>query len=184
MKLSVIIPTFKERLNIRPLYDLLCTALAGADWEAVYVDDDSPDGTAAEVLALAADSAAAAKPPVRLIKRVGRRGLSSACVEGMLSSGAEIFAVIDADMQHDERILPQMLQKIEAEKLDIVVGSRYTSGGSTGDWNAARLGMSRFATRLADLSPARASISMLVVAPAPRPALQPTAIGLSEVVLL
>lgn len=151
MKLSVIIPTFKERENIRPLYDLIATALTGVEWEAVYVDDDSPDGTAAEVLALAADCASAPdKAPVRLIRRVGRRGLSSACVEGMLSSQAQFYAVIDADMQHDERILPAMLQKIE-EGCDIVVGSRYTAGGSTGNWNAARLGMSRFATRLADL---------------------------------
>ncbi len=151
MKLSVIIPTFIERENVRPLYGLLAAALAGTVWEAVFVDDDSPDGTAAEVLALAADCASPEHAPVRLIRRIGRRGLSSACVEGMLSSNAQFFAVIDADMQHDERILPDMLRKAEAEGSDIVIGSRYIAGGGTGNWNAARLGMSRFATRLADL---------------------------------
>lgn len=146
MKLSVIIPTYNERENVQPLYGRLAQALTGTDWEAVYVDDDSPDGTAAEVLALAAE-----RNNVRLLRRVGRRGLSSACIEGMLSSAAEFFAVIDADMQHDERALPQMLTKIERENLDIVVGTRYAAGGDTGDWNATRLGMSRLATRLGGL---------------------------------
>lgn len=150
MKLSVIIPTYKERENVRPLLGLLAAALAGIDWEAVFVDDDSPDGTASEILSLARDTSAAGGAPVRLLRRIGRRGLSSACVEGMLSSNADYFAVIDADMQHDERLLPLMLRKAE-EGCDIVVGSRYIDGGGTGDWNAARLGMSRFATRLADL---------------------------------
>lgn len=146
MQLSVIIPCYNERENVRPLFAKLVTALDGIKWEAVYVDDDSPDGTSTEVLTLAREDSRA-----RLVRRVGRRGLSSACIEGMLASSSEVFAVIDGDMQHDESVLPQMLEKIEKDGCDIVVGSRYTDGGSTGDWNAARLGMSKFATILGNV---------------------------------
>lgn len=146
MELSVIIPCYNERENIRPLFKKISEALEGADWEAVYVDDDSPDGTAEEVRALATED-----PRARLLLRVGRRGLSSACIEGMLSSTADYFAVIDADMQHDEKALPKMLKTIKDDACDIVVGTRYAGDGSTGDWNAARLGMSKFATFIGGL---------------------------------
>jgi dolichol-phosphate mannosyltransferase len=146
MQLSVIIPCYNEHDNVRPLFAKLVAALEGIEWEAVYVDDDSPDGTSQEVLALAKEDGRA-----RLVRRVGRRGLSSACIEGMLASSSPVFAVIDGDMQHDETVLPQMLKKIEDDGCDIVVGSRYTEGGSTGDWNAARLGMSKFATILGNV---------------------------------
>ena len=113
----------------------------GLDWEMVFVDDDSPDGTAEQVFDINRRD-----PRIRAIKRVGRRGLSSACIEGICSSSAPYIAVMDADMQHDEGILPAMLEKIRNEKLDLVVGSRFTEGGSTGDMPGIRVKMSRFAT--------------------------------------
>jgi len=83
---------------------------------------------------------------VRVVHRIGRRGLSSACVEGILSSSAPYFAVLDADMQHDETILPLMLHKLQSDDLDIVIGSRYVEGGGVGEWSERRRLISRIAT--------------------------------------
>jgi dolichol-phosphate mannosyltransferase len=123
--LAVTIPTFNERENIRPLIACLEAALNGIRWEAIFVDDDSPDGTANVVRQLAREN-----PRVRIVHRIGRRGLTSACVEGILSSSASYFAVIDADLQHDETLLPIMLERLKSDRLDLVVGSRYADGGS------------------------------------------------------
>ncbi len=146
VELTVIVPTRNERDNIAPLVEKLERALQGRNWEVVFVDDDSPDGTAAAVRAIAR-----ANPRVRCLQRIGRRGLSSACIEGVLSSAAPFVAVIDADMQHDERLLPRMLDKAKAEDLDIVVGSRHVEGGGLGDWAESRKKISSLATRLAQL---------------------------------
>jgi dolichol-phosphate mannosyltransferase len=144
--LSVIVPTFNERDNIGPLIEKLEAALAGTAFEVIVVDDNSPDGTAE-----LAKSIAVQKPHVRCIHRVGRRGLSSACIEGMASSSAEFVAVIDADHQHDETILPQMLQKVR-EGADIAVGSRYTGEGSSlSGFSAGRQMGSTLATRLSGI---------------------------------
>jgi dolichol-phosphate mannosyltransferase len=142
-ELSVVVPTFNERGNIIELLARLRECLAGAAWEVVFVDDDSPDGTADLVRELAAHDGR-----IRCIQRIGRRGLSSACVEGMLSSSAPYLAVIDADLQHDERLLPRMLEALKSEPIDIVIGSRYADGGDVGDWNRGRARLSRLATRL------------------------------------
>ena len=141
--LSIIAPSFNERANIRPFAQALTRTLAGIEWELIVVDDDSPDGTYDEVLAVAAGN-----PRVRGIRRVGRMGLSSAVVEGILSSSAPVVAVIDADMQHDESVLPAMLAKIDGGA-ELVVATRYGAGGSTGDWAQGRVQMSQLATRLA-----------------------------------
>jgi dolichol-phosphate mannosyltransferase len=142
-ELSVIVPTFNEKENIPELIARLRVCLEGRSWEVVFVDDDSPDGTANLVREYAvADSR------VRCLQRIGRRGLSSACVEGLLASTAPYLAVIDADMQHDERLLPQMLDTLKQSDTDIVVGSRYAPGGDIGDWSERRARMSRFAVRL------------------------------------
>ena len=143
-ELSVIVPTFNENENISELYHRLCAVLDSVIWEMVIVDDDSPDGTAAAALALAKGGA-----PVRVIRRIGRRGLSSAVVEGMLSSSADMFAVIDADLQHDEALLPRMLEVLRQGDIDLAIGTRYAADGSVGDWAAARVRMSRLATILA-----------------------------------
>ena len=145
-ELSVVVPTFNERENIAELIGRLAAALRNRSWEVVFVDDDSPDGTADLVR-----EHAAADSRVRCLQRIGRRGLSSACIEGMLATTAPYLAVIDADLQHDERLLPQMLDTLKQGDTDIVVGSRYAPGGDISDWNAQRARMSRFAIRLSRL---------------------------------
>ncbi len=145
-RLTVIVPTLNERDNIKPLIERLEAALTGVAWEAIFVDDDSNDGTR-DVL----HGIARADPRIRCIHRIGRRGLSSACLEGMAASSAPYFAVIDADLQHDESLLPEMLRVLEQGDTELVVGSRYMAGGGTGEWSARRAWMSRFATRLGRL---------------------------------
>jgi dolichol-phosphate mannosyltransferase len=142
-ELTVIVPTRNERDNIIPLYDLLCAALTGRHWEMMVVDDDSADGTADVVRFLAQHDRR-----VRLLSRVGRRGLASAFVEGAQASAAPFVAVIDADLQHDEALLPQMLRLLEDEPVDIVIGSRYVEDGSIGAWDTGRAAISALATRL------------------------------------
>jgi dolichol-phosphate mannosyltransferase len=146
VELSVIVPTFNERDNVRSLVARLEACLADVSWEVIFVDDDSPDGTAELVRQIAAGDRR-----VRCLQRLGRRGLSSACIEGMLATAAPYLAVIDGDLQHDETLLPQMLAALQAEDLDIVVGSRYLAGGGLGGWDPDRAAISRAATRLSRL---------------------------------
>jgi dolichol-phosphate mannosyltransferase len=143
---AVVIPVLNEADNVAPLVDRLNRALAGIRWEALFVDDDSPDGTADVVRSLAR-----LQGNVRCVQRLGRRGLSSACIEGILSSAAPYVAVMDGDLQHDETLLPQMLARIQAERLDVVVASRYTAAGSVGDWERSRVVISDVAGRLSRL---------------------------------
>jgi len=144
LNLSLIVPTFNEVDNVAEVVRRVDEALPQVKWELIFVDDDSPDGTAAKVRELAKDD-----PRVRCLQRIGRRGLASACMEGMLASCAPIVAVMDADLQHDERLLLQMLDLLEDDaNLDIVVGSRYVAGGATTGWNSSRQAISRWATRL------------------------------------
>jgi dolichol-phosphate mannosyltransferase len=145
-ELAVLVPTFNERDNIEPLLARLRAALLGIEWEVVFVDDDSPDGTAAQIRLLAQ-----ADPRIRCLQRIGRRGLSTAVIEGMLASSAPYLAVIDADLQHDETLLPRMLDTLKAEGLDLVIGSRHVAGGGVGDWDRHRVTMSGIAARLARL---------------------------------
>jgi dolichol-phosphate mannosyltransferase len=142
-QLSIVIPTFKERGNVAELVRRLDVALAGIAWEAVFVDDNSPDGTADAVKEIGAGDSR-----VRCIRRVGRRGLAGACIEGMLSSAAPFVAVIDADLQHDEKVLPKMLARLESGEADLVAGTRYVGGGSAASFSEGRGAISRLATRL------------------------------------
>jgi dolichol-phosphate mannosyltransferase len=144
--ISIISPAYNERANIGPLVRAIAGVMAGIAWELIIVDDDSPDGTAAEVLETARKGY-----PVRCIRRVGRRGLSSAVVEGALASNAEYIAVIDADLQHDENILPRMLERLQSGTVDLVIGSRHGSGGGFGDWSGDRRRLSDLGTRLSTL---------------------------------
>ena len=118
-ELAVVIPTLNERENILALVERLEAALAGIRWEAVFVDDDSPDGTADLVREMGQR-----RSNIRCVQRLERRGLSSACIEGILASSTPFIAVMDADMQHDETLLPKMLGTIKERELDIVVGTR------------------------------------------------------------
>ena len=142
--LSVVIPTFNERGNVATLFERLGAALEGIAWEAIFVDDNSPDGTADTVRALGRLDRRA-----RCVRRIGRRGLSGACIEGMLASNAAYVAVIDADLQHDETQLPKMLSLLQGGSADLVVGSRYVAGGSADVFDSKRRGFSVVATRLA-----------------------------------
>ena len=143
-QLSVVVPTFNERDNVTTLFRRLETALAGKAWEVIFVDDNSPDGTWDVVRSLARQDSR-----VRCIRRIGRRGLSGACIEGILASSAPCAAVIDADLQHDETQLPKMLALLEAGEADLVVGSRYIEGGSADGFNKQRAGASQLATEVA-----------------------------------
>ncbi|MCU0733884.1 MAG: polyprenol monophosphomannose synthase [Hyphomonas sp.] len=142
--LSVVVPTFQEAANVAPLVEKLKAALAGIPFEVIFVDDNSPDGTAAEARRLGA-----ADPRIRCIKRIGRRGLSSAAVEGMLAAQAEIVAVMDGDLQHDETILPELFRLVQAGEADLAVASRYVAGGSAAGLSETRGEGSRLATALA-----------------------------------
>jgi dolichol-phosphate mannosyltransferase len=141
-ELSIVVPTFNERDNVVELVLRVTRALGDSSWELVFVDDDSPDGTADLVRELAGKNSR-----VRCLQRIDRRGLSSACVEGMLSSSAAFLAVIDGDLQHDEQLLPRMLEILKHEDIDIVVGSRYIPGGDISEWDEKRARMSRIAAR-------------------------------------
>jgi dolichol-phosphate mannosyltransferase len=141
LRLSIVVPTFNESRNVRELLHRLEATLGATGWEVIFVDDDSPDGTATEVRNIAQTD-----PRVRCLQRIGRRGLSSACIEGMLATSAPTIAVMDADLQHDETILPTMLAAIEKGGADLVVGTRYAADGSLGDWNKTRKTMSQLAT--------------------------------------
>ena len=120
VELTVVSPTFNEKANIRPLVAKLDAALKGIAWQVIFVDDNSPDGTAEEVKAVAQTD-----PRVQCIRRVGRRGLAGAVIEGALASSAPVIAVIDADLQHDETLLPAMLRLIQDDEAEMVVASRY-----------------------------------------------------------
>ena len=143
LALDIIIPTFNESANVRPLLDKLSRALVGINWEAVFVDDNSPDGTADLVRQIGLTNR-----NVRVVHRIGRRGLSSAVIEGMLATSAPVLAVIDGDMQHDESILPQLFAKIFKGEADIAIGTRYIDGGGVGEWDEQRQRISQFATQL------------------------------------
>jgi dolichol-phosphate mannosyltransferase len=143
LELAVVVPTFKESGNVGPLLRLLDVALTGIEYEVIFVDDDSPDDTAALVRSIARTN-----PRVRVLQRIGRRGLASACIEGMLATPARYIAVMDADLQHDERVLPQMLALLKRDELDLVIGSRNVAGGSMGQFARQRVLLSGLGARL------------------------------------
>ena len=142
-ELSIIVPTFNERDNVTSVIVAVSEALPDISWEIIFVDDSSPDGTASFVREIARSD-----PRVRCLHRFGRRGLASACVEGIMSTASPIVAVMDADRQHDERALRRMFQLLATADADVVVGSRYVEGGGVSDWDRSRLAMSRFATHI------------------------------------
>ena len=146
LELSVIVPVFNEADNVELLVSRLTLALADIEWEVIFVDDGSTDFTQRKVEVMAQ-----CDRRIRILQRVGRRGLSSAVVEGFLSSSSPVVAVIDGDLQHDETILPGLYHAILTGNADIAIGTRYAAGGSVGDWADNRARISRFATLLAGL---------------------------------
>jgi dolichol-phosphate mannosyltransferase len=139
-ELTVVVPTLNERQNLPLVAAKIADALAGVAWEVIFVDDDSADGTAAVARELGAKDAR-----IRCIRRVGRRGLAGACIEGMLASQARYVAVMDADLQHDEAALAAMLELLRKGDHDLVVGSRYAAEGSAAGFSRTRHLSSRFA---------------------------------------
>lgn len=143
-ELTLVVPTFNESANIPVLIERVRRVLAGVAWEVIVVDDNSPDDTAAVVRAIGA-----ADDRVRCIRRVGRRGLSGALLEGMMASQARYVASIDADLQHDETLLYGMLDRLRQGDVDLVVASRYVPGGDAGVFTASRALASRWSSLLA-----------------------------------
>ncbi len=145
-ELTIVVPTLEERDNLAPFLAALESALAAIDYEVIFVDDDSSDGTAR-----LARQIAQRDRRVRIVERIGRRGLSSAVLEGMMASSAPYLAVMDADLQHDETILPAMLRKLRDERLDLVVATRLSEGGSMGEMSMYRRRLSEWGRSLSAL---------------------------------
>ena len=145
-ELSIILPAYNEAKNIPLIVGKIADAMGDIPYEIIVVDDDSPDGTARVTRAIGRE-----KPYVRCVHRINRRGLSGACIEGMMAANAPAVAVMDADMQHDETRLPVMLTEIR-KGADLVIGSRYVNGGnaSTGFQKKTRAKGSELATALAN----------------------------------
>jgi dolichol-phosphate mannosyltransferase len=133
LELAVVLPTRNERGNIAPMVARLESVLGPDGWEAIFVDDDSPDGTADEIRRIGASD-----PRVRVIQRIGRRGLASAAIEGMCATAASVVAVMDADHQHDPALLPKMLDAIRSGEYDLAYASRFGEGGSAAGLSSER----------------------------------------------
>ena len=144
LDLAVVVPVLNECDNVALLVAALERTLAGLTWEVIFVDDGSTDGTPAAV-----ESLAACRRDIRLIRRHGRRGLSTAVVEGLMATLAPVVAVMDGDLQHDEAILPDLYEAVASGRADVAVGTRYAAGGSVGGWAPGRVRASALATRLA-----------------------------------
>ena len=143
MKVSVVTPTFNEAQNIALLIRELERVLTDVDYEIIVSDDNSPDRTWA-----VAEEISRANPRVRVVRRTANRALGWSVIDGFNIANGELLACIDADLQHDPAILPQMLEDV-SHGSDLVVGSRYIRGGSFGEWGVLRKGASWIATRLA-----------------------------------
>src|ERR1700677_68557 len=142
--LSIIVPTVNERENVRELVGRVNCYLVGVPWEIVFVDDDSQDGTLDQLREISRSDTR-----VRFLHRIGRRGLASAVVEGILATSSPLIAVMDCDLQHDAALLPKMLVQFNSPDVDVIVASRYMQSGSVSDWSTKRLLFSKLATRLA-----------------------------------
>lgn len=145
LQLAIVLPTYNERGNLRSMVERLDRALLGIHWEAIVVDDNSPDGTADEARAISLDD-----PRIRVVHRINRRGLASAAIEGMLATAAPVVAVMDADHQHDPALLPEMLAAVTSLDYDVAYASRFCEGASTEAWGRPdRVKASGLANRLA-----------------------------------
>jgi dolichol-phosphate mannosyltransferase len=142
--ISIIIPTYNERDNVVSLVKRIGHALSDYDYEIVFVDDNSGDGTAELAAALAPEY------PVKVIVRKNERGLASAVVDGISHAAGQIIAVIDADLQHPPEVIPNLLRKVKGG-VDVVIASRYVKGGGCQGWGLSRRIISKGAIFLAHL---------------------------------
>jgi dolichol-phosphate mannosyltransferase len=143
--LSVVLPTYNERVNLPLMVERLENCLKNSSFEIVIVDDNSPDETWKVALELAQS-----RPCLRVIRRLHDKGLSSAVMAGFEASLGKYLAVMDADLQHDENALPAFLEALE-KGADIIVGSRIVAGGGIEDWSIIRQFMSFVASMLAKI---------------------------------
>jgi dolichol-phosphate mannosyltransferase len=154
--LALVVPTYNERDRLPELVRAIFAAYqsAGIAGELVIVDDNSPDGTGAVADELARSF------PIRVVHRAGKLGLGTAVIEGFAAAEAQIVGVIDADLSHPPDLVPRMYSVLQAEKADMVIGSRYIPGGGTSNWETSRVLMSKFACLLArGLTPVRDATS-------------------------
>lgn len=142
--ISLILPTYNEAGNVVKAVQCAATALAGIPHEIIVADDDSPDKTW-EVAAKAFEGDAT----VKVIRRTENRGLYPAVIEGFRAASGKYLAVMDADLQHDESILPKLLEAAQQRGVALAIGSRYVDGGGLGQWNAVRKAMSRAGNKTA-----------------------------------
>jgi dolichol-phosphate mannosyltransferase len=142
--ISIIIPTYNEKDNIIPLVERINQALSNYDYEILFVDDGSRDGTAELAVALSP------KYPVKVMVRRNKRGLASAVVDGLKQATGQIVGVMDADLQHPPEVIPDLLQAIK-DGADIAVASRYIKGGGCQGWGLTRRIISKGAIVLAHL---------------------------------
>ena len=142
-KISVVVPTYNERENVAALLGTLVPALEGRDHEIVFVDDNSPDGTADAVR-----EAARCNPCIRLVVRRGERGLAGAVIRGFNEASGGILGSLNADLSHDASVIPAMIEEIEAGA-EMVVASRRIPGGGFRQWTWYRRLASDVATSLA-----------------------------------
>ena len=144
-RLSIVVPTYNERENLFPLTQRIHDALQdlAVEWEILVVDDNSPDGTAAEAEALARQH------PLRVLVRRDKKGLSRSVLEGFREARGDFLLVMDADLSHPPEVIPVMWETMIREECDLVVGSRYVPGGGIEDWPFGRRLTSRIAKLLA-----------------------------------
>ncbi|MEY4572589.1 MAG: hypothetical protein RLZ10_1832, partial [Bacteroidota bacterium] len=144
-ELSIVIPTFNEKDNVQLIVQKLRRILAKVRWEVIFVDDNSRDQTAQLIKKIGQKDFR-----VRIIHRIGRRGLASAAVEGMLASTAPYILLMDADHQHDETLIPQMLTKLKKNHLDLVIGSRFIDNAQSSSMGYFRFQVSQLANKISN----------------------------------
>jgi dolichol-phosphate mannosyltransferase len=145
---SLVVPTYNEGQNLKPLVEQVCPVLdaaMGERYEIIVVDDNSPDGTFATAVQLAEHC-----PRLKAMRRVGERGLATAVIRGWQAARGNILAVMDGDLQHPPAVLGDMVREFR-KNADLVVASRYVERGSVGNWGLARRLLSRGAGKIAAL---------------------------------
>lgn len=145
IRLSVIVPTYREGKNIGELVTRLCRVLdpvLPGGYEIIVVDDDSPDGTWE-----LAQQLTSSHPALRVMRRQGERGLSTAVIRGWQAARGHILAVIDADLQHPPETMAKLYRAVE-EGTDLALATRHVEGGGVSDWSIFRRFISRGAQLL------------------------------------
>ena len=145
MKISIVVPTYNESKNITPLYENLCKVLPHNDWELIVADDDSPDGTAEVARCISGAH------NIRIINRRRGKGLSPSVIDGVQASHGDYIVVMDADGQHDERLIPEMIRILDTQDIDVVSGSRFMHGATQRGLNSPRFMLSKYGTFLLNI---------------------------------